>query len=335
MQIRINVTVVWSALNASNAEIFLHFARTGTTINGKFLILLLFFAIISYSKFINKIEDKEMNQKKSFDTSNLAAETKRNRVITLIFLIAGLFTVLYGVVSAIIHRDFRVGSTMIGYGAVAIVLAFLPFLLEKTIGLRINTFVCATVFIFIFLSLNLGSGFQWYVSVSWWDIFAHTMSGVIFTLFPFAFVSSFLEKTNVEHKIACSFAVAVCVSFAIAFLWEIFEFACDSLIGGNAQKFIPMDERFYNGGNSFAPLFGEDRMIADFFRSPAGYRYALMDTMEDMLCCLFGTMAFVAFAAIASAKKCSFFRGMIYVLPRKGKNSDETLPSDGEEKVEI
>lgn len=278
---------------------------------------------------------KKMNRNNSFDASALAAETKRNRIITIVFLIASLFTVLYGVVSAIIHRDFRVGSTMIGYGSVAVVLAFLPFLLEKTIGLRINTFVCATVFVFIFVSLNLGSGFQWYVSVSWWDILAHTASGVIFTLFPFAFVSSYLEKTNVEHKIVCSLVVAVCVSFAIAFLWEIFEFASDSLIGGNAQKFIPMDERFYNGGNSFAPLLGEDQMIAEFFRLPAGYRYALMDTMEDMLCCLFGTIAFVAFAAIASAKKCSFFRGMIYVLPRERKILDETLPSDGEEKVEV
>lgn len=276
-----------------------------------------------------------MNRNNSFDASALAAETKRNRIITIVFLIASLFTVLYGVVSAIIHRDFRVGSTMIGYGSVAVVLAFLPFLLEKTIGLRINTFVCATVFVFIFVSLNLGSGFQLYVSVSWWDILAHTASGVIFTLFPFAFVSSYLEKTNVEHKIASSLVVAVCVSFAIAFLWEIFEFASDSLIGGNAQKFIPMDERFYNGGNSFAPLLGEDQMIAEFFRSPAGYRYALMDTMEDMLCCLFGTMAFVAFAAIASVKKCSFFRGMIYVLPRERKIVDETLPSDEEEKVEV
>lgn len=278
---------------------------------------------------------EKMNRNNSFDASALAAETKRNRIITIVFLIASLFTVLYGVVSAILHRDFRVGSTMIGYGSVAVVLAFLPFLLEKTIGLRINTFVCATVFVFIFVSLNLGSGFQLYVSVSWWDILAHTASGVIFTLFPFAFVSSYLEKTNVEHKTASSLVVAVCVSFAIAFLWEIFEFASDSLIGGNAQKFIPMDERFYNGGNSFAPLLGEDQMIAEFFRSPAGYRYALMDTMEDMLCCLFGTIAFVAFAAIASAKKCSFFRGMIYVLPRERKILDETLPSDGEEKVEV
>jgi hypothetical protein len=49
------------------------------------------------------------------------------------------------------------------------------------------------------------------------------------------------------------------------------------------QKFIPADP-FFNGGDSSKPLNGSDQEIANFYRFPKGYAFALRDTMEDIIC---------------------------------------------------
>ena len=53
---------------------------------------------------------------------------------------------------------------------------------------------------------------------------------------------------------------------------------------------IPTVNGIYNGGNSNLPLLGDNKTIAEFFRRPEGYRYALFDTMYDMVVCFVGTM---------------------------------------------
>lgn len=62
------------------------------------------------------------------------------------------------------------------------------------------------------------------------------------------------------------------------------------------QKSIPEIEGIFNGGSTALPLEGSDEVIAEFFRSLEGYRYALMDTMGDILCYFFGNLVFIGLA---------------------------------------
>jgi len=73
-------------------------------------------------------------------------------------------------------------------------------------------------------------------------------------------------------------------------VWEVMEFFIDSIFGCNMQKFIPMVDGIWNGGAGKEPLIGTNEQIAEFFRSPAGYKYALMDTMYDIIVDLFGAL---------------------------------------------
>lgn len=64
-------------------------------------------------------------------------------------------------------------------------------------------------------------------------------------------------------------------------MWEIYEFGVDSLFGINMQKYIPLD--FYDALFENETIGMSVEEIASFYSTPEGYRYALMDTMGDIL----------------------------------------------------
>jgi hypothetical protein len=99
------------------------------------------------------------------------------------------------------------------------------------------------------------------------------------------------------------------VSLAGELLWELAEFSIDRAFGTNMQKFMPEIEPFFNGGLSKELLNGTAEEIAAFFRTPAGYTYALKDTMSDMLLNLAGTVAFGGLCIATAKKGKAFYSG--------------------------
>ena len=79
------------------------------------------------------------------------------------------------------------------------------------------------------------------------------------------------------------------------------------------QKVIPKVDGLFNGGDSSVILNGSNDLIADFFKTPAGYRYALMDTMEDIVCCLTGGLTYLIISLFLTYKKESpFAQGIVF-----------------------
>ncbi len=100
----------------------------------------------------------------------------------------------------------------------------------------------------------------------------------------------FLKDLTKGKNYLLSLFVAFLASCTIALLWEVFEFCSDTLFSGNAQRFIPEIEGIYNGGDSSLNLEGSMEDIYNFYVKPEGYRYALLDTMKDMILCLVSTI---------------------------------------------
>ncbi len=104
-------------------------------------------------------------------------------------------------------------------------------------------------------------------------------------------------------------------SLSVALLWEVFEYTTDSLLGGNAQRVIP--EMFNNGNNTKLPLEGNMEEIYNFYLQPEGYRYALEDTMTDIIVCLGGTVLSSAMVLIIA--KTSSANEMNYLIYKEDK----------------
>lgn len=109
--------------------------------------------------------------------------------------------------------------------------------------------------VFVFAALFLGEVRSYYDRIWWWDIGLHGTSGLLMGILGFLLVYVLNASQTITVSMTPRFIAFFAFMFAVAVgsLWEIFEFAMDSLFATRMQK----------------PMFGD----------PSG----LTDTMWDMI----------------------------------------------------
>jgi hypothetical protein len=85
--------------------------------------------------------------------------------------------------------------------------------------------------VFVFLSLFLGSARDYYYLYWWWDIVLHTGSGFLLGLVGFVAIYLLNHTDRLPKEVRPAFRCFFGVTFAVTLgvLWEIFEFAVDSI----------------------------------------------------------------------------------------------------------
>lgn len=73
--------------------------------------------------------------------------------------------------------------------------------------------------------------FYWYLVISWFDMFMHTLGGIFLAVFSATVFSGFIKKTSALK----TFLLLLSIVFAIGFAWEIFEYVVQFLIRGSIQ----------------------------------------------------------------------------------------------------
>lgn len=188
-----------------------------------------------------------------------------------------------------------------------------PYVLEKLFGLRIDLKILVSLYLFGFVSTVIGETFTVYYRVELFDKILHGISGFIALYLSYGFVYAALKNGTGKHKFAVSVLLGVIVALGVAALWEMIEFTYDLMFGTNMQKLTP--PQFYNGGNTFADLPGTDEEIAAYFRKPEGYKYALMDSMWDMLVAFLASIAFAVIMFVIKAVKKDAFEKCVICDP--------------------
>ena len=126
-----------------------------------------------------------------------------------------------------------------GFLVVAIMLLTLaPELLGRRFGLRIPPELELLAILFIFASLFLGEVRGYYARFWWWDVVLHTSSGLLLGIVGFLLVYVMNKHERIELHMKPGFVALFSFAFAVAVgaLWEIFEYAVDTLFGMNMQK---------------------------------------------------------------------------------------------------
>lgn len=124
------------------------------------------------------------------------------------------------------------------FTALIIVVTFLPVLLERRFRIHIPPELQLLAIAFVFASLFLGEVRDYYTRFWWWDIALHTSSGVLLGILGFLLVHIMNETERIEVHMKPGFVAFFAFLFALGVgaLWEIFEFAMDTLFGMNMQK---------------------------------------------------------------------------------------------------
>jgi hypothetical protein len=247
-------------------------------------------------------------------------DEKKEKIFTAI--LSGILTMLYlacFIFGAIEYQN-QVTSTsplLVMLSAVGgIILAFLPYLTKALLKIRLSPLTNLFIQIFGLMGIGFGETLDCYYRFPYWDDIMHFISGIWVSYLAYAFLYAWMGEDHLSHSQAYLAGGAFAISLSVALLWEVYEFSFDTFFGTDMQKSIP-EGLLFNGGNSFADLVGTDSEIAAFFRSPEGYRYALMDTMSDLLECLGGSLLFQIILFPLTKKKPDFGKGLITLLPRR------------------
>lgn len=114
--------------------------------------------------------------------------------------------------------------------------SIVPVVVARYAGLIVPRAFIAAIVLFIFATLFLGEVLDFYNRLWWWDIALHGGSAVGFGLIGFVAVFMMFQgdRFAAPHIAVCFFSM--CFAVFIGTVWEIFEFAMDSLFGLNMQK---------------------------------------------------------------------------------------------------
>jgi hypothetical protein len=121
------------------------------------------------------------------------------------------------------------------------------------------------------MALYLGSSFSFYDKYKWWDRSIHFLSGV-------SFVGIGIAITNKNSEMGKWFILLFSFTFSITLhvFWEVLEYISDCLSHGNAQR--------------WQMIHSSKNHISEKAIQPAG----LVDTMNDFICCIFGSGVAIA-----------------------------------------
>ena len=198
--------------------------------------------------------------------------------IKLIFII----TIILAIVQSAISLLFQQGSveTHLAYGATALIslaILYVPDVLKTKNVLLMPKAWQVFFSAFVFCAMFLGEILDFYTLISWWDILLHFSSGVMFGIVGYYLFISLNRDREVRQRLNPLGAVLFSVFFSIACgaVWEIFEFAADSLIGANMQRW-----------QSNLPIESLTAMINSTNNSNPG----LVNTMKDIIADTFGAL---------------------------------------------
>jgi len=144
-------------------------------------------------------------------------------------------SIIIGIIVGVnqIIKGIPIGDILISFSLIIIV--FIPNILRK-IGVKVTLTVEFIYLLFIFFAQTLGSVLDFYQTYYFYDKAMHFLSGILTSfigIYILVHAGKYSKKNVVFNVIVIIFTV-----MAIASFWEMFEFTCNILFGGDAQKVL-------------------------------------------------------------------------------------------------
>lgn len=221
-----------------------------------------------------KTTDNENRKDPKEKINLLKLNTVTTRVVYWVFQIFILGTMIASIVQACVMDSQIKRNTQVTHiilCAVALVLYNIPSFMQKQFKLYVPSVLHIFILVFIFAHFVLGEVVGVYTHSAVFDKILHATSGLAIALSGFSLINLLNDKPNAHLKLNPFFVAffSFCFALAIALLWEIFEFAADSLFGMNMQRWDPPDEI--------------KKAVAEGAMKVPKQGYGLLDTMQDVI----------------------------------------------------
>ena len=211
---------------------------------------------------VSHISTKENLMRKIFNAKNLLRFIFGTFVVSVVFVVIRIISA--PTVAPISNVPVRIKSDyvlMLLQCCVGILAMLIPGFLIRRVRLSIPTVMLVVYAVFLYCAIYLGEVRNFYFVVPHWDTILHIFSGAALGALGFS-VISILNKTESLHlSLEPAFVALFAFGFAVSLgvIWEIYEFAADSILNTNMQKFA---------------LESGEQLVG---------RAALADTMKDLI----------------------------------------------------
>lgn len=146
---------------------------------------------------------------------------KVNMLLIIITLVCAFFTIIL---------ELDKGIVIVLKDSSIIFTVTLPYIFNKLFKYKLNEGFIFIWIIFIFLAHYMGVTAEFYNKWEGFDKVTHTMSGVLTAYIGLLFIPKKCSKIWFDILFIIAF------SWMCAGLWETFEFVCNLLVGGDAQR---------------------------------------------------------------------------------------------------
>ena len=184
------------------------------------------------------------------------------------------------------------------------------FLAEYMLKIKLGALYAAALMA-LALGGILGTCYDLYTTIPFFDLLLHGASGIIFGGLGFVIAERLFGLPNSNRAFVGCLIFAICFSLAIAVVWEIFEYGCTTLLGLDM-----MEDTYVNSISSYVlagthaqtvELNGITKTIIHYGNGQTftinGYLdLGLLDTLEDMIICTIGTAVFAVIVALSRSK---------------------------------
>lgn len=215
----------------------------------------------------------------------------KNFIVIIIYLSFCLFSSIY---------MFAISELRNGLMAL-LFMCFVPLAIIAIQILRFKLVPAFTALVFLLCAGGLsGTIYELYTKISCFDTILHIMAGFIFAALGFSIMRHFVGKENDKKIYFACLVFAICFSLAIELVWELFEYSTTFIGFDMPEDTIVSNFSSYllSGGHKEAMSVNNISQTIIYYNNGEklvinGYLYlGLIDTINDMLVCVIGTIIF-------------------------------------------
>ncbi len=199
-------------------------------------------------------------------------------------------------IPAIVY-NYMIAQWEVFFSAILTLFLFLlPTVFSRRTKISIPAAFQIIILLFIFASMYLGEIHNYFYRYHWWDSMLHLTSAVILGYIGFLLIYALNKNRNIHLTLSPLFIAifTFCFAMTVGVIWEIFEFAVDSLLGVNMQKARNLE------------------VVYGYFDT----RLGLLDTMRDLIVNSIGAL-FVSVVGYYYSKKKMVKDNTFWVLKDK------------------
>lgn len=160
-------------------------------------------------------------------------EIRENKGMFILYLFLRL-SVVGVMIAQIFNRDWN----NVAMCVLTLLLFMIPSFVEHRIHIDVPNTLEVIILIFIFAAEILGEVQEFYVNVPFWDTMLHTTTGFLCAAIGIALIDILNRSERFAIHLSPFFValVAFCFSMMIGAVWELYEYAADSLFRMDMQK---------------------------------------------------------------------------------------------------